>query len=268
MTIEFYVGTPGSGKSYHALEDVIDWLDKGKHVIANFPLNFTDKMVRDGLAERFMYIPDEFLMGDKGMSLLYKISTEEVYSEDKIFEKTPRFFDKEGSCLVVIDEAGNYFPPEDSMQPTQKMWRLFFRQHRKLGYDFSLISQGNQDINRSIRKCVEYEIEHRKANRVAPFKWLPFTIFFYVRYWTVGNKRQLLNSSSSIFVKRFASLYKTSMMFGRFEEQMDFSLADIPVEFDLFFGNTVKKVEEVEDVEIDVERPNRRQFKKTSKKIS
>lgn len=269
MTVEFLVGTPGSGKSYHALEMIIDALDKGKHVIANFPISFTPKMVRDGLAARFMYIPDEFLMGDKGMSLLYKISTEEVYSEDSIFEKKPRFYGQEGSCLVVIDEVGNYFPPEDSMQPVQKMWRLFFRQHRKLGYDFALISPGNQDINRSIRKIVEYEIEHRKANRVAPFKWLPFSIFFYVRYWTVGTKRQLLGSESSIFVKKFASLYNTSMMFGRFEEQMDFSLDDVPSEFNLIFGNTLPEEKEEEDnVEVDAKRSDRKRFKGKSKRIS
>lgn len=255
MTIEMLIGTPGSGKSYHCLEMIIDWLDKGKYVIANFPLNFTPKMVRQGLSERFMYIPDEFLMGDKGMALLYKISVEEVYTDENVFEKQQRFYQKESSCLVVIDEAGNYFPPDESTTPVQKMWRLFFRQHRKLGFDFALVSQGSKDINKNIQSCVEYEISHRKANRVAPFKWLPFTIFFYVTYWKADRKRQLLGSGSSIFVKRFAALYDTNMMFGGFENKMDLDLSDITTHFDIAFGNSVPVEEsEVEDLgEINIE---------------
>lgn len=242
MTIEMFVGTPGSGKSYHILEEIIEWLDKGKHVIANFPLNFTPKMIRDGWSDRFMYIPDEYLMGENGMALLWKISNEEVFSEDNLFEKKPRFFERgESQCLVCIDESGNYFPPHLSTSPVQVLWGLFFRQHRKMGYDFILCSQGNRDINRTIQACVEYEIAHRKANRVFPFKYLPFTIFFYVRYWKADHKRQLLNSTSSIFVKKFAKLYNTHMMFGGFDKKMDFDFSAIAQEFDISFGNSVLK---------------------------
>lgn len=249
MTIEFLTGTPGSGKSYHALEMILDYLDKGKHVIANFPLNFTPKMIRDGLADRFMYIPDEFLMGEKGMALLWRISKEPVYHDDDLFTQRPRFFEEgESLCLVVIDECGNYYPPDESSTPVQKLWKLFYRQHRKMGYDFALISQGNQDINKSIRSCVEYEIAHRKANRVFPFKYLPWTIFFYVRYWTADRKRQLLNSESSIYVKRFAQLYNTHMMFGGFDEKMAFDFNVLgESDFKLEFGNTI--VEETDGEE-------------------
>ena len=252
MTIEFFTGTPGSGKSWHALEMIMDTLYSGKHVIANFPLNFTDKMIKQGIHERFMFVPDEFLMGSKGMSFLYHVSAEEVFSENSLLVKQPRFLDQgESLCLVVIDEAGNYFPPDESSSYVQKNWQLFFRQHRKLGYDFLLVSQGNSDINRTIRSCVEYEIAHRKANRVAPFKWLPWTIFFYVRYWTADRKRQLLGSESSIYVKRYAQLYNTHKLFGNFEERMDFDNTYIPQGLNLAFGNSIQT--EVPDENIESE---------------
>jgi hypothetical protein len=252
LTIEFYTGTPGSGKSYHALEAIIDALDKGKHVIANFPLNFTEKMIRDGHADRFMFIPDEFLMGEQGMAILWQISYEKIYDKALMFpeksEKMHRFFGQgESLCLVVIDESGNYYPPDESTNPVQKKWKLFFRQHRKMGYDFILISQGTNDINKSIRSCVEYEVAHRKANRVAPFKWLPWTLFFYVRYWTADRKRQLLNSESSIYVKRFAALYDTHMMFGEFEQKMDISFEDLYTDFKFEFGNTLSQMEGLDE---------------------
>lgn len=249
MTINFFTGTPGSGKSYHSLEEIIDYLEKGKYVIANFPLNFLPYMIKKGWADRFMYIPDQYLMGENGMSMLWQISYEKIYDEVLMFpEKNPmihRFFGQgEGLCLVVIDEAGNYFPPDEATNPIQKKWRLFFRQHRKMGYDFILVSQGTNDINKSIRSCIEYEVAHRKANRVAPFKWLPWTLFYYVTYWTADRKRQLLGSESSIYVKRFAALYDTHMMFGQFEDKMELSFDDLEIDFDFRFGNVIPELED------------------------
>lgn len=232
--IEQYTGTIGSGKSYHALERITEALKKGKHVVANFPLNFTEGMINRGYAERFMYVPDEFLIGEKGVAFLYKLSTEEIqigYGDTK----EPRFYGEESSCLVVIDEAGNYFAPMDYQMPDQKLWRTFFTQSRKMGYDFILVSQTDRQVNRVIRSCVEFEVIHRKANQVFPFKYLPFTIFMYVKYWK--QTRERLGSESSIFVKRFADLYNTHELFGNFDKDVEMDISEDVSNFGLQFGN-------------------------------
>ncbi|HHK5531544.1 TPA: zonular occludens toxin domain-containing protein [Bacillus paranthracis] len=225
-----YVGTIGSGKSYHALEDIIGALAKGKFVLANFPINFPPGMVRKGYADRFMYVPDEFLLGDKGVSFLFQLSQRE------------QFYDKygEGACLVVIDEAGNHYPPEDSAKPEQRLWKTFFTQSRKLGFDFILICQDDKQVNRTIRSCVEYKIVHRKANNIFPFKLLPWTLFMYVTYW--AQTRQKLSTSSSIFVKKFASLYSTNQLFGDVQDKFNFDIETL--EIDLSFGNCKSGVAE------------------------
>lgn len=215
-----YTGTIGSGKSYHALEKIIEYLNKGKHVIANFPLTFPEGMVRKGLADRFLYIPDELFQDERGIAFLLRTS------------KALEFGKSESNCLVVIDEAGNYFPPDQSTSALQKNWVKFFTQSRKLGYDFILIMQDDKAINRTIRACCEYEIKHRKANNIFPFSLLPFTIFMYVTYWK--QTRQRLTSESSIFVKRFASLYNTHMLFGSLEEKLDLQ---VDCQINLVFGN-------------------------------
>nr|WP_290912822.1 zonular occludens toxin domain-containing protein [Anoxybacillus sp.] len=228
--IELYTGTIGSGKSYHALERILDALKKGKYVIANFPLNFTSGMVRRGYADRFMYVPDEFLMGAQGVIRLYRESMR-LKSDG-----THRFFGRESQCLVVIDEAGNYFAPEDYHNPGQRLWAKFFTLSRKLGYDFILISQTDKQINKVIRACVEYEVKHRKANRVFPFNLLPFTVFMYVTYWK--QTRERLGASSSIFVKRFGDLFDTHKLFGMIDKDVDFVFSQeekLDVEFS--FGN-------------------------------
>lgn len=225
--IRTFLGTIGSGKSYHALEEIIAALNKGKYVVSNFPLNFTEAMIRKGFSERYMYVPDEFLMGEQGVAFLFQL------------QKKMDFYGigGEGTCLVVIDEAGNYFPPEDNSKPTTKLWKLFMTQSRKMGYDFLLITQDDiSQINKTIRKCVEYRIVHRKANNVFPFKLLPFTLFMYVTYWQT---RERLSSESSIYVKRFGALYNTEMMFGGIEEKFELDLDQLREEtgFTLEFGN-------------------------------
>lgn len=239
--IELYEGTIGSGKSYHALERVIETLEKGKFVVANFPLNFTEGMLRRGYAERFMYVPDEFMMGEEGVAFLYQL------------QKRMEFYDKygEGACLVLIDEAGNYFAPEDNAKWSNRLWKTFFTQSRKMGYDFILITQDSaSQINKTIRKCCEYKVVHRKANNVFPFKLLPFTLFMYVTFW--GPKNQRLSSSSSIYVKRFGKLYNTSMMFGNIDDKFDLDFKELEHElgFALDFGNCGPRKEVVT---VDVE---------------
>lgn len=237
--IQTYIGTIGSGKSYHALETIIEALNKGKYVVSNFPLNFSEGMKKRGYVDRFMYVPDEFLMGVEGVSFLYQL------------QKRMDFYAiaGEGTCLVVIDEAGNYFPPEDNSKYSTKLWKLFFTQSRKMGYDFLLICQDDlSQINKTIRKCVEYKVVHRKANSVFPFKLLPFTLFMYVTFW--AQQKERLSSSASIYVKRFGALYDTSMMFGDIDGKFDLDFSELERElgFKLDFGNCHKK--EVPEVEL------------------
>nr|ABI98667.1 bacteriophage gene product I-like protein [Paenibacillus popilliae] len=237
--ISMYSGTIGSGKSYHALEDIIAWLDKGKYVIANFALTFSEGQIRRGYAERFMYMDDRYLMGVSGIRQLLDISRANGWDEAE----------EEGLCLVVIDEATNYYPREDGTKPEQRMWRTFFTQSRKLGYDFILILQDDQSINKTIVKCIEYDVKHRKANNIWPFKLLnlfKITIFVHVTYWR--QQRTRLKSSSTIFVKRLAGMYQSKKMFADFDGQLDKFLQTLTDDSDniplAYFGNCAPSPDE------------------------
>lgn len=195
LTINQFIGTIGSGKTYHALEDIIKHLSKGLYVIANFPITFPPGMVRKGYADRFMYVPTEVLEDEAGIALFMQMSEKYNFDEFK------------NLCLVVLDESGDLFPPEQSTNDTQKKWKKFLTTSRHMGYDFTLIMQDEKAINRTIASCVEYKIVHRKANRIFPFKYLPFTLFMHITYWK--QSRQKLSSGSTIFVKSFSKLYNT-----------------------------------------------------------
>ncbi|MMZ55472.1 Zonular occludens toxin (Zot) [compost metagenome] len=228
MTVRFMTGTPGSGKSYHMLEEIIAHLEKGKPVIANFPLNFTEGMARKGFYERFMFVPDDVLMGARGVSMLINLSVSKGWFDD---DSIP-----ENYCMLVMDECSNHFPPEQSTNPVQKVWQQFFRQHRKLKYEPYLISQDKTDISKRINSVVEYHVDHRCVNSVFPFSLLPFKIFAYVTYW----KRSKISTGSTILVKRFANLYKTHRLFGQIDKDMERILAlatEDEMAFECKFGN-------------------------------
>lgn len=225
--IEQYIGTIGSGKSYHALERIVEHLKAGGYVIANFPLKFTSGQIKRGWADRFLYVDGDLLEDVNGVSLFLDLSDRYGFNEFT------------NLCLVVIDEAGGQFPPEQASSPIQKVWKDFFKQSRKLGYDFILIMQDEKEINRTIASCIENKVVHRKANNIFPFSLLPFTIFVHVVYWK--QSRQKLKSGSTIFVKSFSKMYDTHMKFGKLRK-VKTSLDDvIRKEYDLRFGNCIQK---------------------------
>lgn len=229
--ITMFSGTIGSGKSYHALERVIDYLSKGKHVMANFPLNFTEGQIRQGWANRFMYVDDSYFMSVHGIRLLMDVSRREGWldSED------------EDLCLLVIDEATNFFAKEDNTKPEQRLWRTFFTQSRKFSYDIIMIVQDDQSINKTISKCIEYDVKHRKANNIFPFSILSLfkiTIFIYITYWK--QQRTRLKSASSVFLKRLSKMYQHKKLFANLDDELDKFIKLLPAVPmpDASFGNT------------------------------
>lgn len=220
--IEQFIGTIGSGKSYHALERIVEHLKKGLYVIANFPLSFPPYMVRKGWADKFLFLPPDHLEDESGIAIFLKLSEEYGFDEFK------------NLCLVVLDEAGDIYPPNQSTSQLQRNWKKFFKVSRHMGYDFILVMQDETEINKTIAKCMEYKIVHRKANNIFPFSLLPFTIFIHVTYWK--QSRQRLKSGSTIFVKKFASLYNTHQYRNSVkldEPEIDMSKYD----FNIAFGN-------------------------------
>ena len=54
MAITLMSGTPGSGKSLHAVFEALDWLKFGKNVITNFPLAY-DKYLKKQIKGDYEY---------------------------------------------------------------------------------------------------------------------------------------------------------------------------------------------------------------------
>ena len=145
--ISLYTGTPGSGKSYHAVYEILRRVKRKNRntVIANFPLNLDNKY-----KDNFMYLDNSELTIDFLVNYAKKNNQPGV----------------EGQTLVVIDEAQIIFNSRDWGTNSKKRldWIKFFSQHRKYGYNFILIAQFDRMIDRQIRCLIEYEMAHMKIN--------------------------------------------------------------------------------------------------------
>jgi zona occludens toxin (predicted ATPase) len=141
-----YTGTPGSGKSLHANQDVLDASLRGQQVIANYPIKPTKKQKRTGK------LP---LYWDNGDITVKKL----VQYARKNHKRG-----KEGQTLLVIDECSILFNCRAFSAKGREQWVKFFSQHRKYGYNIILITQWDRMLDRQIRVMAEYNVIHRKVN--------------------------------------------------------------------------------------------------------
>ena len=194
--IWLFSGTPGSGKSYHAVYDILQKLRKKKNnrVIANFPLYFKKKSYQDN----FYYIDNSDVTID------YLVN----------FAKENHHLGIEGQTLVVIDEAQILFNSRDWGTNSKKRmaWIKFFSQHRKYGYNFILIAQYDRMIDKQIRSLIEYEVSHMKINNF--FMFLPVTMFLCVERWY--GQRMKTGHQIIPYRKKIARSYNS---YETFEEQ-------------------------------------------------
>lgn len=201
MSIYLYSGTPGSGKSYEAVNVVFGNLRRGMFVIANFDVNFTKKELKRGYDKRFFYYPISEITVEKLLEFAIMHGMVEKKAEHQ--------------CMVIIDEAGGRFNPRDYKESNRQVWIDFFSQHMKIGFDIILIAQMDRMIDRQIRGCIETEFKFRNINRFGPLAFLPMKVFAKVEYWY--GVRERVGVEFRIFRKKLAKRYNRFKMFDGFK---------------------------------------------------
>ena len=171
-----YTGTPGAGKTFHAVNDIWERVKYRHNVITNIPMSFPKK--KNVSCETFTYketweITPQFLMD---------------YSEElrkkRGWERVPEEY-----IYLVIDEAQLIFNCRNWNDKDRKEWVKFFTLHRKLGYHVILITQMSKMLDNQMRGLIEYEIIHRKFSNyglqgtMLSLLMLSPTLFACVRVW-------------------------------------------------------------------------------------
>ena len=216
MVLELYTGFPGSGKSYAATRDgtlVADSMTN-KYVIANFPIKAKRKFFH------FLKKKEE----DKYNNPRWIYKTNEELTVRYLVNKSKKmgWIGKEGSCLVIFDEASIPFNSRDWSKSDRLDWVKFLSQHRKFGYDFIMITQDANMIDKQIRALAEYETVFRKLNNSSFLRWLSIfrvSVFMGARYWN-GMKYGRAKAQFYMYKKSVADRYDTSNLFD-YDEEFD-----------------------------------------------
>ena len=200
--IYLYSGTPGSGKSLHAVYDLYTRLRLGRNCIANFPINFDCQMGHKLRKDKFLYLPKE------------KITVKALLKESLRVTHKRGFH--ENNILFVVDEAELLWNSRMFQQRERMDWISFFSQHRHFGFNIILIAQKDRMIDRQIRALIEYDVEHRKANNFKLFKLIPFPVFICIERWYSINEK--IESSPIFYNRQKAKLYNSYASFGQYDE--------------------------------------------------
>lgn len=192
--IYLYSGKPGSGKSLHVARDILIKLNmkkKKNKVIANFPVNL-DMVIHK---ENFTYVDNSQLTVNFLIQYAFNNHIEGV----------------EGQTLLVVDECHVLWNARDFNSKSRMEWLKFFSQHRKLGYNIILVSQGDRQIDRQIRLQIEYDVKHRKLNNFGFMQFVPIPFFIAVTYWYGVNEKMDIEMFS--YKKKYGSFYDSYKMF-------------------------------------------------------
>lgn len=225
--ITFYSGTPGSGKSLHVASEILKNIRNGVNVIANFEVNEALFRNRHGKSRgQFLYLGNGELMGKVTVK---NKSSGEISSRSPIdalygfavnfHSRNDRGYIQEHQTLLVLDEAQILFNSRTWQDSSRLEWVTFFTQHRKYGYDVIIISQMERLIDRQIRICFEFEVNHKKVmhyKTLGAVLSVPFrgNLFLAVTHWYgVKGKDSVTGSKWFFGHKRLYNLYNSYKIF-------------------------------------------------------
>lgn len=229
MTIEIFEGTPGSGKSFCAIEDMMFHIIAGGVVASNFLLSPDWAMRLSRSSTLFVKDPKKLIQKARKYwnRAFYVGSSETVMKLSGLLRGENSIADRfcsekmskkrEGVGRLYIDEAQLYF---NSRNWKDNMGFIeFFTQHRKLKWDVVLIAHSIDMIDKQIKPLIEYQRSFRNLRKVKVlgFPITPWPIFMQVqKYAGVGAGKGMKSQPMSLTIlkQEYADMYDSFDVFG------------------------------------------------------
>lgn len=165
--IVFFVGSPGSGKSYEAVKKIVDNLRLGRVVCTN--IDGMDEQVHQEYLKNQLDFDDyrfsqQFRFLSKEESSQFWMSrTEEYISGGAIRQKNVPLYCPPGS-LIIIDEVHKLFNARDWQKKENRDLADWASTHRHEGYDVVFITQDIEKVEKQVRSLTEWTYFFRKVN--------------------------------------------------------------------------------------------------------
>jgi len=191
--LEVWTGLPGGGKSYCAAQLQVEWLEKGHPVVTNLrvsalPFSVSKDLLPGKLrADRGEYVlaDDEAFSGvdpvldDQGKPIMIPVvdafgqQTYDRHGQPKYAPKVKLKLLKlveevqarnpNKHCLVLIDEAHNYYPASNTMATagTPDAIKVFLRQHRHMHVSIVAVVQNHAMLNNNFLRLAQCFRHHK-----------------------------------------------------------------------------------------------------------
>jgi len=150
MAVSFYCGSPGSGKSYHVVKEVIiPGLEQGRSVLTNLPLDV--EQIKKSYPKMVSHIESG------GLELLD--DTKESRAIMKAIHNKVDCSEYAG-WLIVLDEVHKYYPSHTAIK--DEAFIEWYSEHRHKYQDLVFITQDFFNVNKFVRSLTEKRYEFSK----------------------------------------------------------------------------------------------------------
>lgn len=214
-------GTPGSGKSSVIVADMADFLLTGGVVATNFNLHpdWLDMLCKSSFRYRWNLV-DRDLFRRSLWSRCYRIGTPDtLYTLSASLKAAlpPGSRVKEGMGRLYLDEAQLLLNSRDWQK--NKQYIEFFTQHRKFGWDVSLVAHSISMIDKQVRALVEVESRMRNLQKckilgLIPMSWFPLFVVINRYAGIAAGAGEILSRRIYSLSKAYRNIYDTMEVFA------------------------------------------------------
>ena len=185
-----FMGWPGGGKSYDAMNKILDNIQLGRNVYTNI----------DGCDDK---VCQEHHKAITGLSDLDYQTTFHFLTKEQVFH----FWDfvKPGS-LIVIDEIHNFFGNRDWDTQKNKDFVEWASTHRHYGFDLVMLTQHLEKVDKHVRSCTEWTYEYRKINFLGSFIKNRYIVYSYQGDST---ESRCINKRTKSYIRNIFGCYKS-----------------------------------------------------------
>jgi len=143
-----FTGTPGSGKTYEAVEKILDNLVKNRVVYTNI----------DGIFDPECQEMIKSYLGLSDLALFRLLKPLELDQIENFWMHV------EPHALIVLDEIHKWFSNRDWQAEKNKQFGYWASTHRHNGFDLVLITQNIERVDAAVRSLLEWNYVYRKVN--------------------------------------------------------------------------------------------------------
>ena len=173
MPINAITGLPGAGKSYFAVQRMVELLGEGKKVITNLPVK-RDEVWNDVEGSDNLHIVDLDGVEVSHSRDREKVRDDEGRPENVLSLDRVLCWD-DGAAVYFLDEIGTFCDRIKRDRDLWGRWMMLLREHRHAGHEIYFMAQDAKQLHNDIRNgLVEYWIEIDRIEDLG------------VPYWVMG----------------------------------------------------------------------------------